>query len=414
MSHTNFVQQFRGSPGSGADTGNSPATKGDLLGISNALENTLLNLPDPFAHRKITSADIVNLTADKILSGTITVAIGVGGSNIIIDGSVPDIVINDGTRDRIILGKIGSDYTIKIVDAAGNVMWDPTTGVTSAGITNASITATDIANATITATQIANLTITGAQISNLTITDSKINDVAIDKLTTGNLTVVGTLSGSGTVQSASSGARVTIDVNDFKAYDSSNNNVFDINYGGGSSQMKIVRTDGLDSILADSYSSTAGDGARLVFRRARGSVSSPVAPQIGDSIMELLGAGWTGTQFLAQAGVKILSEDNWDASNMGTEIMLSTTTRATTTARDRWAVRHNGLLEGQLSSDGNASVISLQDKSAGTTPSAGTDCKVYCRNNKIIFVYNDSGTTRYKYLDLTGTGVTWVHTTSAP
>ena len=39
---------------------------------------------------------------------------------------------------------------------------------------------------------------------------------------------------------------------------------------------------------------------------------------------------------------------------------------------------------------------------------------VYFRNKKLIFKYNDGGTVRYKYLDLSGTGVTWVHTTSAP
>lgn len=38
----------------------------------------------------------------------------------------------------------------------------------------------------------------------------------------------------------------------------------------------------------------------------------------------------------------------------------------------------------------------------------------YQKNGKIIFQYNDGGTVRYKYLDLTGTGVTWVHTTTAP
>ena len=42
------------------------------------------------------------------------------------------------------------------------------------------------------------------------------------------------------------------------------------------------------------------------------------------------------------------------------------------------------------------------------------EARIYVRANKLIIQWNDGGTNRYKYLDLTGTGVTWVHTTSAP
>ena len=35
-------------------------------------------------------------------------------------------------------------------------------------------------------------------------------------------------------------------------------------------------------------------------------------------------------------------------------------------------------------------------------------------DGKKVFGYNDGGTIRFKYLDLTGTGVTWVHTTTQP
>lgn len=61
-----------------------------------------------------------------------------------------------------------------------------------------------------------------------------------------------------------------------------------------------------------------------------------------------------------------------------------------------------------------STLYTLNNKS--TTPSAPglQHANVYVRNNKLIVQMNDSGTTRYKYLDLTGTSVTWVHTTSAP
>lgn len=52
--------------------------------------------------------------------------------------------------------------------------------------------------------------------------------------------------------------------------------------------------------------------------------------------------------------------------------------------------------------------------STPSTPANGTEFNLYYKSNKFIIQYNDGGTTRYKYLDLTGTGVTWVQTTVAP
>lgn len=54
--------------------------------------------------------------------------------------------------------------------------------------------------------------------------------------------------------------------------------------------------------------------------------------------------------------------------------------------------------------------------SATTTPTAPVANRAhqYLKSNKMIFQYLDGATVRYKYLDLTGTGDTWVHTTTAP
>jgi hypothetical protein len=52
-----------------------------------------------------------------------------------------------------------------------------------------------------------------------------------------------------------------------------------------------------------------------------------------------------------------------------------------------------------------------------TTPvnvTADSGCQIYCKNDKLIVQMNDGGTARYKYLPLTGTNATWVHTTTAP
>lgn len=44
----------------------------------------------------------------------------------------------------------------------------------------------------------------------------------------------------------------------------------------------------------------------------------------------------------------------------------------------------------------------------------GNQAAVYVKGDKLVIAFKDGATTRYKYLDLTGTGVTWIHTTTAP
>ena len=48
------------------------------------------------------------------------------------------------------------------------------------------------------------------------------------------------------------------------------------------------------------------------------------------------------------------------------------------------------------------------------TRTDSSDAAFYVKGGKVIFEYLDGATVRYKYLDLTGTGVTWIHTTVAP
>ena len=52
--------------------------------------------------------------------------------------------------------------------------------------------------------------------------------------------------------------------------------------------------------------------------------------------------------------------------------------------------------------------------STPATPTSGTQARVYMKADKLVFQYNDGGTVRYKYISLSGTSVTWTHTTTAP
>lgn len=61
-----------------------------------------------------------------------------------------------------------------------------------------------------------------------------------------------------------------------------------------------------------------------------------------------------------------------------------------------------------------AAITFEEDSATPSNPTSGTQMRVYMRADKFIIQFNDGGTVRYKYLDLTGTGVTWTHTTTAP
>lgn len=47
-------------------------------------------------------------------------------------------------------------------------------------------------------------------------------------------------------------------------------------------------------------------------------------------------------------------------------------------------------------------------------PAQDVEIKIFVKSDSIVFMFNDGGTVRYKYLDMNGTGVTWVHSTTPP
>jgi len=74
-----------------------------------------------------------------------------------------------------------------------------------------------------------------------------------------------------------------------------------------------------------------------------------------------------------------------------------------------------GLAPAGVFAAGVSGAVTLQEQSATpANPTSGSEGRVYVKGDKLIFQFNDAGTVRYKYLDMTGTGVTWVHTTTAP
>lgn len=71
---------------------------------------------------------------------------------------------------------------------------------------------------------------------------------------------------------------------------------------------------------------------------------------------------------------------------------------------------------GILDITGNAAIsgfIRYKNSATPSSPAVG-ECNEYVKGGKKIWQYNDGGTIRYKYLDLSGIGVTIVHTLVAP
>ena len=65
---------------------------------------------------------------------------------------------------------------------------------------------------------------------------------------------------------------------------------------------------------------------------------------------------------------------------------------------------------------GNLTITGFKTyKDTGTPPDPAVgECNTYMKDDKFIIQSNDGGTVRYRYLDLTGTGVTWVHSLVEP
>ena len=68
----------------------------------------------------------------------------------------------------------------------------------------------------------------------------------------------------------------------------------------------------------------------------------------------------------------------------------------------------------QGDSGGSTYMRMMETTVTPTAPGFSNAFHLYMKSDKLIIQYLDGATVRYKYLDLTGTGVTWVHTTSAP
>jgi len=92
------------------------------------------------------------------------------------------------------------------------------------------------------------------------------------------------------------------------------------------------------------------------------------------------------------------------------------TTSGITSGPIQAPIRDNG--EGQNFKDEVMSLSGhmrfLPRSAAPSNPALSSGVNIYTKGSSIIFQYNDGGTVRYNSLDMSGTGVTWSQSTTAP
>ena len=81
------------------------------------------------AQATIGSASIASLTADKLIAGTVAADdIRLGGQRFVLNAGQQQLVVNDGTRHRVVMGALGGgQYGLNLYDSAGNLVfrWVP-------------------------------------------------------------------------------------------------------------------------------------------------------------------------------------------------------------------------------------------------------------------------------------------------
>lgn len=73
--------------------------------IASRSGNTGYDFDSEYERNIVTNSKVASIVADKIAAGTVNVQVGIGEGNILLDGENNYILINDGTDDRILIGK---------------------------------------------------------------------------------------------------------------------------------------------------------------------------------------------------------------------------------------------------------------------------------------------------------------------
>jgi hypothetical protein len=172
--------------------------------------------------------------------------------------------------------------------------------------------------------------------------------------------------------------------------------------GGGvvidSAGITLSNLSGLIQFLAPS----GGNGTRLY-----GDIDSYMVMQ-----NDHIGGGIRLDQILTNGiGFNVFIKENPSTNNMG-KIDISLPINGAVMAFGSAVIINAG-----TTTAGSNYIVLAPTFSTPPTPANtgyGVAPQIYVSGSKIVFQFEEGGTVRYKYLDLSGTGVTWVHQTTPP
>lgn len=188
----------------------TPKLQANSVDANKVTTGELITLGAQIRSAIIGDAHITSLTATKLTAGTLQalVSLGVGAGAVYIDGPGRNIAVYDEANTlRVGLGKLGplsTDYGLFVLNAAGQLMFHVSTGVTANGISAGVITAGHLRTDTAVITG-------GAQIANALITTAHIVSLSASQIDAGILNVLVTLGvGSGAIYLDGPGRNIAV------------------------------------------------------------------------------------------------------------------------------------------------------------------------------------------------------------
>lgn len=150
--------------------------------------------------------------------------------------------------------------------------------------------------------------------------------------------------------------------------------------------------------------------AALLGTRSNSDNASHADVTNGMQLFRVLGGGWAGSNYKLFGEVRISADTSGTISDTSApgRCELHVTPDGGLTPQVAIAIENTK----NVDFFGSTTLDELSATPAD--PDEGAEARTYVKDDKFIIQFNDSGTVRYKYLDLTGTGVTWTHTTTAP
>lgn len=168
------------------------------------------------------------------------------------------------------------------------------------------------------------------------------------------------------------------------------------------------------------YADTILSGATFQGVRARGNVLSPSKILSGDALFRFRAGGYhNGGAFVENRGIfDILAEGDWNSdTDTPTIFEFKTTPSGSSSALTRLKISSIGnIILWNTSGCADCATLKFQEKdTTPTNPTQDVEVKQYMKGDKLIWQFNNGGTVRYFYIDLTQTAAQQVqHATTPP